>query len=792
MYYRLPGLFSVLFLSALSSWGQPSLHLFFTGGIDGIVKSEAPREQGDMLRIQAVMRRKMAESGLSREEMLLFDTGDALAYNYLSQMDSGRTVFRHMLEAGYDGMVVGNYDFQYGMDHLRELSSLDPNFVFLGANVSAQDSSFSLAPYRIFERLGLRIGVVGVVEPSIGDQLVGEKKGGIRIEAPVRALRPVVDRLRGQCDLLIAVNHMGMDDNLELVREVPGIDILIGRHVANDSLRYLRVYDERERPRTILVSVPPQARAIGHIEIPVIRWTGRSQAGEVNLESPLPVTNIPFDAVDLTDYEKLETTFQTYVRTTYDGHTPDEALVDLSGATRDGLMDFALFTLLKSTHSEIALLNYGSLVSNLAEPKDSLLTIRDVLRATQPFDPVTIMRLSGRSIKAILNRSKQFPAGANRNLRFLAVNDYDKPKEPLQPHGLALQDNEIYAVATTQYLAEGGDGYDEFRKGTHRRWQFTGRTRLLSAASPDAQPVSFSDLLIRFLLAGIHPDFNNANPFFQEDQFINKPLLLMTFQNIDFSFKSVRVDNNEAFSRANDRRVSASTQDATNIATAGYLALIRRTGPTRWENGALFRYGFQQLGNSDLQESDDRLELQTILDWDNPFGRKSKSGKLNLYSSVRFDTEFSRGETAEGQALPRRKDGYFYFGISNFGKQNREIRLAFFAKNNFNTTEGDAGFELNAKYFKSFRSFRHGSVLRARYLFQQPDRNPGDEQALIDYTGYLEFNLIEFINLKPQVNAFVFRDMALGKVATNLQFSVALSFSRLWKPQYIRFWRKDK
>lgn len=778
-------LFILLLCSYTVATAQDTLHVYFTGALNGVVKSEMPRLQGDILRVEAAMKEHLTTSKRSAGEVLLFDTGDALSDHYLSHLDSGRTVFQHMIQAGYDGLTISARDLRYGRKHLEALQNREGAFPFLSSNIYGNDTAQLFQPYLIYQVKGWTVGVVGVEERTSADQVVQGRPDQLVVTDPAETLRRVIASIKDSCDLIVAVNNLTIDQNLDLAREVPDIDLLLGKY-SDDSLRYLTVYDERNRPRTYVLSAPANALAIGHLEVVA------NGEKEIRVRPSIPASSRSYEDIPMMDYELLNAAFEGYIRYKYDGATPDQPVLPAEDNLREDLMTFALFSMLKATRSELALLNYGALVSPLFKAQKDSLTIRDIASLTRPDDPLVTLRLKGKAIKEILKRSRQFDADSNKRLRFMAVGDYDQDDSSLEPHRLEIIDEQIYAVVTTRYLAGGGDGYKTFNDATHRRDRFVGDLRLLASPEPIGQPVPLSDLLIRYFLSDHHPELEEEQAFFEQDEFLNKPLLLVNFQNVDFSYKTVRVRNNEDFATAADKRVSASTQDATNITASGYLGLVRRTRTTRWENGALFRYGLQRIGDSETQESDDRLELQTILDWENPFGRVNGDGSLNLYGSLRYDTEFTAPEDAEGARLPRRKDGYLYLGVSQFGKDHREVRFAFFTKKDFVNNDEDVGFELNVKYFKSFPWFDHGSLLRGRFHFEQPGRMPGDERALLDYTGYLAFDIVKFISLKPQVNVFLFQDMVLKEWASNVQFSISLSFSRLWKPQYIRFWRKDK
>ena len=773
---------------------QPPLHVFYTSDLNGVLKSDFPDLRGDILRVGAAMNDVRTRESLRSDQYLLLDTGDALGFHYYSQLDSGRVMAEKMIEAGYDGMVAGNLDFLYGLDNLYKISALDSNFSILAANLTWKKDTSAFPAFRIYERQGLRIGVIGLVEEELIEKVKAYRlENLVEISPVVKTLTNNIRELRDRTDLLIAVSHLDMYENLQVCRKVPGLDLVISKS-SQDSLQALQVYDKRSRRMTTIVEAPGFARRIGHLEI---RWERTADGVRITEMVPrdgVPVVPVLYDTIDMTDYQRQEALLQRLIKKNYPGLELDEGLVAIPDQPTEELMKFSLYTMLKSTHSEIAILNHGALIQPVLEELTDSLSVRNIQGITRPVDPIYIMRLTGKQLKAILERGETFSPDEGPYLQAIAAGDYRMDAlSDLKPHGVPIEDEETYAVVTTRFLAEGGDGYQLFLDGTHRRWRFEGDTRIVSSEAERARPVLLQQLLIRYLSAGLNPAFTRQPlNFYRSEPYINRPLWLIHFQNVNFSFKSVQVNNNDNFESANDKRVSAATQNARNIATTGYIAGIRRTQKTRWENGLLFRYGLQRIGESENQESDDRLELQTIFDWNDPFNLYKDPSRMSIYSSVRFDTEFTPGTNAEGQRIPRRQDLYFYLGASRFGKENREIRLALFAKRDFVNRDTDAGFELNAKYYKNFGFFRHGSVLRGRYLFNQPNRMIGDERASIDYTAFFEFKIFGFINLVPQLNWFVYQDMVLRETANNLQFSIDLSFSRLWKPQYIRFLRPDK
>ena len=765
------------------------LHLFFTGGLHGAVKADAPNVQGDILRVKAALQEKMSRDRLSAEDVLIVDTGNALSLNYHSKMDSGRTIVREMIQTGYEALTLAEWDINFGYENLVQLNAMGSSLPFLTTNVNLDTTSLIL-PYKILNKDGLRIGILGVVEKSLSERIFNKKMKDIKVEDPESAILKALKEIKSKCDLIIAVNHIDLAENLDITRRVPGIDVIISKY-SEDSLNFVQTYSYNNQPRSLVVKSPPDATAIGHLEIDFSIADSVYRMNDIRLNRSIPVATRDYKGIDLEPFEILEQRFQNYTPKKYGGLLPDEELAKLGDDPKAAIFRSTMFSMLKATRSEIAILHNHDIIMAAFAPEDTSLTIRNVESLFRPFNPLVTLRIRGKDLKAALQRSKKLGIGHSSRLHTLAIKNYG-PEEPKQGkiHGLNIQDNNLYAVVTSLFLAEGRDGYTSFTKATHRRARFIGDIRLNSSRSPEAHVVNPGEHLIRYIQTK-NLVIENLEEKLKKDKLLNKPLWAIKLENINFAYKSVQVQNNELFPNANDRRVEANTRSSRNISTNGYLALITRNTKFRWENGINFRFGFEEIQGSGFQESDDRLEIQSIIDWDafNLF----KKYKINTFISLRYDTEFTRPEDDMGMLMDRRKDLYLFGGLSHLGKHKREYRLALFGKRRFTNQIFDGGLEANFKYFKTFKFMALGSIIRARYLFPNSfEKDIGDEKASLDFTLFLDFNILPNIGLKPQINWFVYQDTVLKQTATNLQFSLNFSYNLLWKYQYIKLLRKDR
>ncbi|GAA3991163.1 metallophosphatase [Hymenobacter antarcticus] len=170
--------------------------------------------------------------------VLLLDSGDIFQGTPYFNFFGGELEYKLMSQMAYDASTLGNHDFDNGLEGLqRQLPNA--TFPFLIANYDFSKTSLAgrFAPYKVFEKQGIRIGIFGLGIELSG--LVADKNFGQTVYLdPVAKAREVVAQLRGteKCDLVICLSHLGYKyespklDDRKLAAQVSGIDLILGGH----------------------------------------------------------------------------------------------------------------------------------------------------------------------------------------------------------------------------------------------------------------------------------------------------------------------------------------------------------------------------------------------------------------------------------------------------------------------------------------------------------------------------------------------------------------------------------
>ena len=129
---------------------------------------------------------------------------------------------------GYQAMGVGPSDLQFGVDKLKALLS-KANFPIVCANLVEKSSGKPVfSPSVVVDIKGLKVGIYGVSLNSLNanykKRILGEK---YELLDALETTRKIVPELRKSCDMVIAISHLNITDNEEILKKVSGIDILL-------------------------------------------------------------------------------------------------------------------------------------------------------------------------------------------------------------------------------------------------------------------------------------------------------------------------------------------------------------------------------------------------------------------------------------------------------------------------------------------------------------------------------------------------------------------------------------
>ena len=205
------------------------------------------------------------------DRVLVLDGGDVMTGTPLMEFEvrgaRGGAMLDLMETAGMDAWVLGNHEFDIGFDHISRIVSASQVPV-LSANLDATDGSgapaiMGVQDHTIFERNGLRVGVFGLTTTSLGRLTASGAAARMDVRGLAEVAREQVAVLEPQVDLVIALTHVGLEEDKALADEVEGIDLIVGGHSHTSLVEPVRVDD------TWIVQAGCYARQLGVVELTV-------------------------------------------------------------------------------------------------------------------------------------------------------------------------------------------------------------------------------------------------------------------------------------------------------------------------------------------------------------------------------------------------------------------------------------------------------------------------------------------------------------------------------------------
>ncbi len=172
------------------------------------------------------------------ENTIIVDAGDTIQDNYseLFFKDKLHPIVLAMNEIGYDIWAIGNHEFNFGVDNLRNIMKQFKAKPLIG-NLYNQDGSRFADSHTIMEKNGVKIGIIGMCTPNITKWDSVNLKD-YTVTDPVEETKKIIKELRDKVDILMVVTHMGEENEYDvpnsgvndLAKACPEIDLIVAAH----------------------------------------------------------------------------------------------------------------------------------------------------------------------------------------------------------------------------------------------------------------------------------------------------------------------------------------------------------------------------------------------------------------------------------------------------------------------------------------------------------------------------------------------------------------------------------
>ncbi len=796
-------------LCSVTSFAQSTstkrLSLLLTGNTYGYFDITPVGQElaGGIVRRKTIIEQVRREVGA--EYLLLLDAGNALGYYYLLKGDRGFSMLSALRELRYDALVVGNHEFDYGKQVLKSYSTNPAGIPLLAANLFMKGSSEPfLTPSIVVQKAGgVRVAILGLTDPAIEQLILRQHFDNLTVTDPITAAQTLVAQLRQQADVVIALTHLRLDDCYRLAMAVPGIDVVIARAEQSSNAPLVRKEEPDQSGSTTIVSPIRYGSAVVQLDLLFHESTGKV---ETVLRGHHSVNATVMSDVEFATRLAIgsEQQYDEYSRATY-GVEPDEPLLLVEEwFSAHDLIQLVLNVMLHHTRTEIALLNNTFFrFEGLEFPIDESdtryrkLTVRTLEQMLWTDNELVTLRLTGQQLSALQRQSAANKRGGRTNflhnlqITSIGMSDWFIHNNPL----LQRSPPELYHVATTNFLAGGGDGFQTFREGRNLVSRFDSNDLLRGAEN--GQPVIVRDFLIRFLKRRRDETRAAARlPIAVVDSsYRTRSFWRFTLSRLQFNYSAGQYRANSSY-----RSIGLTELRGTDFERITYEADVRLRQESSlliWDNRLYAIFGRSQISSQPLQEISDDLFFETVLNL-----RSSKTtNAISLYpsASVRYDTEITPTEskqTVGAQTItirnPRQRDvtigvGVGFSEVAGFSRSRISLTQTFDQSQRPRPDEN--GINLQTSYQLSLGAALFRSEFDGTYYIKQKKSSGDTRRLLVRLRGDVAIPLGRF-TLAPSIYFFLFQGQQSPEpgqpppIATALVAGITLGYSFDWKMQY--------
>ena len=169
--------------------------------------------------------------------------GDYSQGGTIGSISRGEAIMKIIKEIGYDALAMGNHEFDYDIQHTKNLVG-DSDIPVVCANITDLDGKPVFAPYRICEYGNVKVGYIGVTtpntylsKPAAFQDIAGNNLYDFHRFDLYEWVQKTVDEVRAKkADYVIVLSHVGEDPDTigitshKLLAATSGIDALFDGH----------------------------------------------------------------------------------------------------------------------------------------------------------------------------------------------------------------------------------------------------------------------------------------------------------------------------------------------------------------------------------------------------------------------------------------------------------------------------------------------------------------------------------------------------------------------------------
>lgn len=375
---------------------------------------------------------------------LLIDAGDVLTGNIYYNLFKGEIESSIIKYVGYDYQAIGNHDVDDGLLNLGKYIRNQPSqFIHSNSDFSVdyrmKNTNVKNAVIHNFDEL--KVGFISVTTDVIKHYI--EDDSPVAVTPPLIALQKIVDEIRPQVDLLIAINHIGIEVDIEVAQQF-AIDVIISAHSHTITLHPV------VENNTLIVQAGCGSKYLGHLELEYAQDKLSYNYQLIDFDNIID-TDGEIEELIAREQKKVVKYTKTILGSTTNYLCADREIICQS-TTNLGMLvcDSFIFEASKVCHIDFAIINARGIRKSIEPGQITLADTYGIL----PFSRnVVIIEITGENIRLGLNEGV-ICQGSRLHQKI----DVDGQKQLfiiVDNQLIPLDDDKLYTVVTNDYVAAG-------------------------------------------------------------------------------------------------------------------------------------------------------------------------------------------------------------------------------------------------------------------------------------------------------------------------------------------------
>ena len=439
-----------------------------------------------------------SEAKIKGHAVLLLSGGDINTGIPESDLQHAEPDFKGMSLLGYDAMALGNHEFDNPLSVLAKQQNW-ANFPLLSANIVEKSSGKNaFDAYKIFEKNGLTIAVIGLTTTDTAKIGNPQYIGHLEFKDPVPVTANLAKEIKAKYnpDITIAVTHMGhfidakhginAPGDVTLARSLPAntLDMIIGGHsqepvcmasenVNNDSFKPGLACKPDQQNGTWIMQAHEWGKYVGKAEF-------KLENGELSLlDYKLMPVNLYVEKTQAdgtlkevlaNEYIKPDPSLKAFLaKYQAIGAKQIEGTIGSVDARLEGdrnkvryqqtnLARVIIQAQMNVVGADFGLISGGGIRSSIDAGE---ISYKDILKVHPFKNRITYMDWQGDELWDYLNTVTSFPADAGAYLQYHKLSFERKNGKLINVFidGKPFDKSKTYRMSLNSYNASGGDGY---------------------------------------------------------------------------------------------------------------------------------------------------------------------------------------------------------------------------------------------------------------------------------------------------------------------------------------------